>query len=54
MISRSRGFGEVNVTLDLLYVLLLIPSMMIVSMAGSLIPGRKAARLSIVDVLRSE
>jgi putative ABC transport system permease protein len=54
LLSRSRGFGEVNATLDLLYVVLLIPSMVLVSMAGSLIPGRKAARLSIVKVLRSE
>lgn len=54
VLSRSRGFGEVNVTLDLLYVVLLIPFMMLVSMAGSLIPARKAARLSIVKVLRSE
>ncbi|GAB4540588.1 MAG: hypothetical protein Kow0063_30570 [Anaerolineae bacterium] len=54
VLSRSRGFGEVNATLDLLYVALLFPAMILVSMAGSLIPGRKAARLSIVKVLRSE
>ena len=54
MLSRSRGFGEVNVTLDLLYILLLIPSIIGVSMAGSLIPGRNASKLSIVNALRSE
>jgi ABC-type antimicrobial peptide transport system permease subunit len=37
-----------------LYVLLLIPLMVAVSMVGSLIPGRRAARLSIVKVLRDE
>jgi putative ABC transport system permease protein len=54
VLSRSYGFGEVNVALNLLYVLLLIPLMVAVSMVGSLIPGRRAARLSIVKVLRDE
>jgi len=54
VLSRSYGFGEVNVALNLLYVLLLIPLMVAVSMIGSLIPGRRAARLSIVKVLRDE
>jgi len=53
-LSRTYGFGEVNVALDFLYVLLLIPLMVVVSMAGSVIPGRRAARLSIVQVLRHE
>jgi putative ABC transport system permease protein len=54
MLSKSYGFGEVNATLSLLYILLLIPLMVLVSMVGSLIPGRKAAKLSIVHVLRNE
>jgi len=53
-LSSTYGFGEVNVTLSLFYVLLLIPLMVVVSMAGSVIPGRWAARLSIVQVLRNE
>ena len=53
-LSRSRGFGKVNATLDIPSVLLLITLMIGISMVGSLIPGRRAARLSIVDVLRSE
>lgn len=53
-LSRTYGFGEVNVALNLPYVLLLIPLMVVVSMAGSVIPGRRAARLSIVRVLRDE
>jgi ABC-type antimicrobial peptide transport system permease subunit len=54
MLSKSYGFGEVNATPSLLYILLLIPLMVLVSMVGSLIPGRKAAKLSIVHVLRNE
>lgn len=53
-LGRTRGFGEVNVTLNVLYALLLIPLMIMVSMAGSLIPARKAAKVSIVSVLRNE
>jgi putative ABC transport system permease protein len=53
-LGKTRGFGQVNVNFSLLYALLLIPLMVIVSMAGSLIPARKAARVSIVSVLRNE
>ena len=52
--SEFYGFGEVRVSLNLLYLLLLIPLMVGVSMMGSLIPGKQAAKLSIVDVLRRE
>jgi putative ABC transport system permease protein len=53
-LSRTYGFGKVEVTLGLVYVLLLPPLMVGISMLGSSIPGRHAARLVIVDVLRSE
>jgi putative ABC transport system permease protein len=53
-LSRTYGFGEVEVTLGLAYILLLPPLMIGISMLGSSIPGRQAARLAIVDVLRSE
>lgn len=53
-LARTRGFGEVNVSLNSLYVALLIPLMVVASMAGSLIPGRRAAKVSIVSVLRNE
>lgn len=53
-LSKAYGFGEVNVTLNLLSVLALIPLMVVVSMAGSLVPARRAAQLSIVRVLRNE
>lgn len=53
-LSETYGFGEVHVALNLLYVGLLVPLMIVVSMAGSVFPGRRAARLSIVKVLRDE
>ncbi len=53
-LSRVYGLGQVNVALNGLYALLLVPLMVLVSMAGSVIPGRQAARASIVKVLQSE
>ncbi|MDY7075335.1 MAG: FtsX-like permease family protein [Chloroflexota bacterium] len=53
-LSRAYGFGEVSVALNFLYVVLLVPLMLVVSMAGSVIPGRRAAKSSIVQVLRNE
>ena len=52
--SVGYGFGEVATALNIGYTLCLPPSVIAVSMAGSLIPGRRAARLSIVQVLRNE
>jgi putative ABC transport system permease protein len=53
-LSGTYGFGDVHVTLGYLYVFLLPPSMVGISILGSLIPGWQAARLSIVRVLRNE
>jgi ABC-type lipoprotein release transport system permease subunit len=53
-LSASLGFGEVAISLNLFYLLMLIPLMVIVSMAGSFIPGRQAAALAIINVLRRE
>lgn len=53
-LSASYGFGVVRVTLGLIYVLLLPPLMVGISMLGSFIPGLQAARLPIVSVLRNE
>ncbi len=53
-LSEFYGFGEVHVTFNFLYALFLIPLMIGVSVLGSFIPGRQAAGLSIVRVLRSE
>jgi putative ABC transport system permease protein len=54
MLSASYGFGQIDVTLNPLYLALLVPAMVVVSMAGSLMPGLWAAKSSIVHVLRSE
>jgi putative ABC transport system permease protein len=53
-LSAGYGFGEAQVTLDLFYVLLLVPLIVGVSILGSYIPGQQAAKLSIVQVLRNE
>jgi putative ABC transport system permease protein len=52
--SISRGFGEVSTSLNILHIFLVIPLIVTVSVMGSVVPGRKAARLSIVNVLRNE
>lgn len=54
ILATTYGFGEVNVTINALYIVLLIPLMILISIAGSTIPGQQAARLSIVKVLRNE
>ncbi|MFN8455704.1 MAG: FtsX-like permease family protein [Anaerolineae bacterium] len=53
-LSQAYGIGEVNVTLNLLHALLLIPLMVAISTVGSLIPAQQAAKVSIVRVLRHE
>ncbi len=54
VLSKAYGFGQVRVTTNPIQVLLLIPLMGLVSMAGSLLPGRRAAGMSAVRVLRDE
>ena len=53
-LAGTYGFGTVHVALDGLYVAILVPLIILVSVAGSTIPGRQAAGLSIVEVLRYE
>jgi putative ABC transport system permease protein len=53
-LSQSYGVGVVNVNLNFLHILFLIPIMVGISMVGSLIPARQAAQVSIVQVLRNE
>jgi putative ABC transport system permease protein len=53
-LSQTYGFGTVHVSLSVGYVGLLIPLMVAISVAGSALPVRRAARLSIVRVLRQE
>lgn len=54
VLSRSYGFDPVQATLNLLYITLLLPGIVLLSMFGSFIPGRWATRVSIVNVLRGE
>ena len=54
IMARSYGFGAVEVPLNVLYALALPLLMIGVSIAGSYLPGKRAARVSIVNVLRGE
>ena len=54
VLSNAYGFGQVSLSFDVWVVLLLIPFIIFISFAGSYIPARWAARLSIVRVLREE
>ncbi|MGC9395594.1 MAG: ABC transporter permease [Anaerolineae bacterium] len=54
LLSKSYGFGAVAVPLNVLYALALPVLMIGVSIAGSYLPGKRAARVSIVNVLRGE
>jgi len=53
-LSNLYGFGQVSLSFNVWIVLLLIPLVVIISLVGSYIPARWAARLSIVRVLREE
>ncbi|NLE43373.1 MAG: FtsX-like permease family protein [Chloroflexi bacterium] len=53
-LSGVYGFGEVNVTLSPLYAALVAPLMVAVGIGGSIVPARRAADASIVEVLRYE
>ena len=54
LFSQAYGFGQVAVSLNAVYVILLFPLMVGVSMLGSFIPARQAANLVIVRTLRHE
>jgi putative ABC transport system permease protein len=53
-LSNAYGFGQVSLSFNLWGVALLVPLIFFVSLAGSTIPARWAARLPIVRVLREE
>ncbi len=53
-VSATYGFGKVRMAFDISYIPVLMVAMVVISILGSLIPGRRAARLSIVKVLRNE
>ena len=54
VLSKTYGFGQVQMSLNILYILVLPLVMVGVSMLGSLFPGRRAAQVSIVNVLYRE
>jgi putative ABC transport system permease protein len=54
LLSQNYGLSGVELRVNIFWVLLLIPLMMGISMLGSYIPGRQAARMPIVQVLRNE
>ncbi|MBN1875438.1 MAG: ABC transporter permease [Anaerolineae bacterium] len=54
VLSKTYGFGAVEMPINVFYALALPLLMIGVSVAGSYLPGRRAAKLSIVNVLRGE
>lgn len=54
MLSTTSGFGEIDISLNFLHIFALIPLMIGISMMGSFIPGRQAAKLPVINVLRRE
>ena len=54
MLSTVYGFGQVSVSFDWWAGALLLPVILVVSLMGSYIPARWAARMAIVRVLREE
>ena len=54
LLSNAFGFGQVSLSFNIWAVLVLIPVIILVSLVGSYIPARWAARLSIVQILRQE
>jgi len=53
-LSNAYGFGQVSVSFDPWAVTLLLPLILAISLVGSYIPARWAAKLPIVRVLREE
>jgi len=53
-LSNVYGFGQVSVSFDWWAGALLLPVILVVSLMGSYIPARWAARMAIVRVLREE
>ena len=52
--SQSYGFGAVQTSLSLMHMLLLFPLIIGLSIGGSYLPSRRAAKAAIVEVLRHE
>ncbi len=54
LMASSTGFGQISVSLNMLTVLWLIPFTLFISVLGSFLPARWAARMRIVKILRQE
>ncbi len=54
VLSKTYGFGAVEVQFRPLYGIVLPVLMVVVSVSGSYLPGRRAANVAIVQVLRGE
>jgi putative ABC transport system permease protein len=53
-IADAQGFGVVQTSVNIVWVLLVIPAAILVTLAGSLLPGRSAAESSAVAVLHGQ
>ncbi len=54
LMADFTGFGQITVSLNLLAAIALVPFTLFISVLGSFLPARWAARLHIVRVLRKE
>ncbi len=53
-LGEMLGLGPVHASVSIVGELLLLPLMLFLASAGAYLPARRAARLSVVDVLREE
>jgi putative ABC transport system permease protein len=54
LMAEFTGFGQITVSLDALTTLGLVPFTLFITILGSFLPARWAARLHIVKILRQE
>lgn len=54
LLSDSLGFGNLSLSINPIQLLILIPGILVATLAGSSLPARWAANLFIVQVLRKE
>jgi len=54
LMADFTGFGQISVSLNTSTALVLVPFTLFISVLGSFLPARWAARLQIVKILRQE